>query len=133
MRTEREIETGGRAREREITERLHSGIERRTHRGERDRGRIGESNLLEIKSDRTDRAGEKKGEIMGVFLLLPSLHSSVISHQGTLSPWIPSSLRQFHSLLSVSVTQSSPSPHCLNSAAGLKLTLFLLHWPCGPS
>ncbi len=44
---------------------------------------------------------------MGVFLLLPSLLSSVISHQGTPSLWIPSSLRQFHSPLSVSVTQSS--------------------------
>lgn len=39
-------------------------------------------------------------------LLLPSLPSTVISHQATPSLRIPSSLRQFHSPLPVSVTQS---------------------------
>lgn len=88
---------------REITQRGQSRTDRRTNGGERDRGRTRESNLLEIKSDRT----EKKRGIIGVFLLLPSLLWTVISHQGTPSLWISSSLRQFHSPLSVSVTQSS--------------------------
>lgn len=63
--------------------------------------------MLEIKSDRTHRAkGRKKREELWVSLLLPSLPSTVISHQGTPSLRIPSSLRQFHSPLPVSVTQS---------------------------
>lgn len=61
---------------------------------------------------------------MGVSLLLPSLPSTVISHQGTPSLRIPSSLRQFHSPLPVSVTQSLFPPSAWLSAAGSKLTLF---------
>lgn len=60
---------------------------------------------------------------MGVFLLLPSLLSTVISHHGTPSRWIPSSLRQCHSPLSLSLSLKL-STRSLSSAAGMKLTLF---------
>lgn len=69
--------------------------------------RNGESNLLEIKKGRAHGVKEKKREIMGDFILLLSLLSSVIRHQGTQSHWILSFLGQFHCSLSVSVTPSS--------------------------
>lgn len=59
-------------KEREITERLHSrnrdGQTDRLAKDERDGGRTRESNMLEIKSDRTHRAKgrKKKRGIMGV-------------------------------------------------------------------
>lgn len=75
--------------------------------------------MLEIKSDRTHRAEEKKKKrgIMGVFLLLPSLLSTVISHHSTPSLWIPSSLRQFHSPLSLSLSLNL-LPHSLGFSCG---------------
>lgn len=71
----------------------------------------------------TEPKKKKKRGIMGVFLLLPSLLSTVISHHGTPSRWIPSSLRQFHSPLSLSLSLNL-STRSLSSAAGMKLTLF---------
>lgn len=57
---------------------------------------------------------------MGDFILLPSLLLTVISHQGTQSHWIPSSLRQFHCPLSVSVTQTPPPLYAVVLDAGWK-------------
>ena len=123
-------------RRREITERLHSGDRAGRTDGlteERDRGRTRESNLLEIKSDRMKKKKKRERGIIGVFLLLPSLLWTVISHQGTPSLWISSSLRQFHSPLSVSVTQSFLLSQSEFSCRPSALHYILPHWPWGPS
>lgn len=115
--------------EREITQQEQS----RTDRGERDRGRTRESNLLEIKSDRTDSAGEKKERNYGSlspFTLSPLDRYQPSGYSITLDPIFLktvslSSLRPCHSIffpLAVWIQLQASNLHS-----------FLLHRPCGSS
>lgn len=101
-------------RAREITERLH--------RQKRAGQRHGLRDLLKIKSDRTGRGVEKKGGIMGVALLLPSL-LSLLSAIRVLHHSESHLLSDSFTLLSQSLSLNL-SPQRLNQAAGFKHTLF---------
>lgn len=83
-------------KEREITERLHSrnrdGQTDRLAKDDRDGGRTRESNMLEIKSDRTHRAKGRKKErnygCLSFYPLSPQLLSAirVLHHSGSHLP-----------------------------------------------
>ena len=128
----REREMEGKKTERnyrEITQRGQSRTDRRTNGGERDRGRTRESNLLEIKSDRTEKK-ERNYRSLSPFTLSPLDRYQPSGYSITLDLIFLKTV----SLSSLCLCHSIFSPLTVRiQLQASTLHYILLHWPWGPS